>query len=133
MAGPSKNIFTQLLYRTDVLVSSGIILILMIMIIPLPAPFLDFFLAINISLSIIVMLVAFYTLKPLEFAVFPGMLLILTLFRLSLNVATTRLILGQGYAGKLIEAFRKFCGSRKFCTGHHHFRCSGYHQLYRHH
>ncbi len=117
MAGSKKNIFHQLLYRTDVLVSSGIILILMIMIIPLPTPFLDFFLAINISLSIIVLLVAFYTLKPLEFAVFPGMLLILTLFRLSLNVATTRLILGQGYAGKLIEAFGNFVVRGNFVLG----------------
>jgi flagellar biosynthesis protein FlhA len=113
----SDNMFSILLARTDVLVSSGIILILMIMIIPLPTVFLDFFLAINISLSIIVLLVAFYTFKPLDFAVFPGMLLILTLFRLSLNVASTRLILGQGYAGKLIQAFGSFVVHGNFVLG----------------
>src|SRR5690625_6763016 len=85
--------FREMFFQTDVLVSSSIILILMIMIVPLPALAMDFLLAINISLSLIVLLVAFYTLKPLQFAVFPGMLLILTLFRLSLNVGTTRLIL----------------------------------------
>jgi len=115
--GTSNNIFRVLLFRTDVMVSSAIILILMIMIIPLPTAFLDLFLAVNISLSIIVLLVAFYTFKPLDFAVFPGMLLILTLFRLSLNVATTRLILGQGYAGKLIQAFGNFVVQGNFVLG----------------
>src|SRR5699024_6995953 len=99
-----KNTFIQ----TDVLISSSIIVILLIMILPFPAGLMDFFLATNISLSIVVMLVAFYTVKPLEFAVFPGMLLILTLFRLSLNIATTRLILSEGYAGSIIESFGGF-------------------------
>lgn len=67
-------------------------MILLIMILPVPSVAMDFFLAVNISLSLIVLLVAFYALKPLQFAVFPGMLLILTLFRLALNVGTTRLI-----------------------------------------
>lgn len=116
-SGKSNSIFKVLLARTDVMVSSAIILILMIMIIPLPTEFLDFFLAINISLSIIVLLVAFYTFKPLDFAVFPGMLLILTLFRLSLNVASTRLILGQGYAGKIIQAFGSFVVRGNFVLG----------------
>src|SRR5690554_1435617 len=90
-------------FQTDVLISSSIIMILLIMIIPIPTGAMDFFLALNISLSLIVLLVAFYALKPLEFAVFPGMLLILTLFRLSLNVGTTRLILSEGYAGSIVE------------------------------
>ena len=107
----------MLLERTDVLVSCSIIIILMVMILPIPSGLLDFFLAINISLSVIVMLVAFYALKPLEFAVFPGMLLMLTLFRLSLNVASTRLILSQGYAGNLIEAFGNFMVQGNFVIG----------------
>jgi flagellar biosynthesis protein FlhA len=112
-----NSIASMLMQRTDVLVSSSILLILMVMILPIPSAFLDFFLAINISLSVIVMLVAFYTLKPLEFAVFPGMLLMLTLFRLSLNVASTRLILSQGYAGSLIEAFGSYVVQGNFVIG----------------
>ncbi len=109
--------FRDIFFQTDVLISSSIILILMIMIIPLPAVGMDFFLAINISLSLIVLLVSFYTLKPLQFAVFPGMLLILTLFRLALNVATTRLILADGYAGEIIESFGGFIVRGNFLIG----------------
>ena len=104
-------------FQTDVLISSSIIMILMIMIIPFPTALMDFFLALNISLSLIVMLVAFYALKPLQFAVFPGMLLILTLFRLSLNVGTTRLILSEGYAGSIIESFGGFIVQGNFVIG----------------
>ncbi|PWN05193.1 flagellar biosynthesis protein FlhA [Rhodohalobacter mucosus] len=106
-----------LMNRSDILVASSVIMILLVMIMPIPAVLLDFFLAMNISLSIIVLLVAFYTLKPLQFAVFPGMLLILTLFRLSLNVASTRLILSEGYAGNLIEAFGSFVVQGNFVIG----------------
>lgn len=104
-------------FQTDVLISSGIIMILLIMIIPFPTQLMDFFLAMNITLSLIVLLVAFYALKPLQFAVFPGMLLILTLFRLSLNVATTRLILSEGNAGNIIEAFGGFIVQGNFVIG----------------
>lgn len=104
-------------FQTDVLISSSIIMILMIMIIPFPTALMDFFLALNISLSLIVLLVAFYALKPLQFAVFPGMLLILTLFRLSLNVATTRLILSEGYAGSIIDSFGDFIVQGNFVIG----------------
>jgi flagellar biosynthesis protein FlhA len=92
-------------------------MILMIMIVPIPTALMDFFLALNVSLSLIVLLVAFYTLKPLQFAVFPGMLLILTLFRLSLNVGTTRLILSEGYAGSIIESFGGFIVQGNFVIG----------------
>ena len=103
--------------KTDVLISSSIIIILLIMIIPFPPFLMDFFLALNISLSIVVMLVAFYTLKPLEFAIFPGMLLILTLFRLALNIASTRLILSEGYAGSIIESFGGFIVQGNYVIG----------------
>jgi flagellar biosynthesis protein FlhA len=89
----------------------------MIMILPIPAGMLDILLAVNISLSVIVVLVSFYTYKPLEFAVFPGMLLMLTLFRLSLNVASTRLILSQGYAGHIIQTFGEFVVQGNFVIG----------------
>lgn len=113
----NTNKFKNKFFQTDVLISSSIIVILLIMILPFPAGLMDFFLALNISLSIIVLLVAFYTLKPLEFAVFPGMLLILTLFRLSLNIGTTRLILSEGYAGSIIESFGGFIVQGNFVIG----------------
>lgn len=103
--------------RSDLLISSSIILILTVMIIPIPTVMLDVLLALSISLSIVVLLVAFFALKPLEFAVFPGMLLMLTLFRLSLNVASTRLILSEGYAGEMIQAFGNFMIQGNFVIG----------------
>ena len=116
-SGINTGQLKKMFFQTDVLISSSIIVILMIMILPLPTGLMDFFLAINISLSLIVLLVAFYALKPLQFAVFPGMLLILTLFRLSLNVGTTRLILSEGYAGSIIESFGGFIVQGNFVIG----------------
>ncbi len=116
-SGLSFNQFKEMFFKTDVLISSSVILILMIMIVPFPAGAMDMFLALNVSLSLIVLLVAFYTLKPLQFAVFPGMLLILTLFRLSLNVGTTRLILSEGYAGSIIDSFGGFIVQGNFVIG----------------
>ena len=94
--------------RSDVMLALGVIGILVMMIIPVPPVFLDLMLALNIMLGLVILLVALYTLEPLQFSIFPGMLLILTLFRLSINVASTRLILGEGYAGKVILAFGDF-------------------------
>lgn len=116
-SGIKLNQLKEMFFKTDVLISSSIIVILMIMILPFPAGLMDFFLALNISLSLIVLLVAFYSLKPLQFAVFPGMLLILTLFRLSLNVGTTRLILSEGHAGSIIESFGGFIVQGNFVIG----------------
>ena len=115
--GLNFNQFKEMFFKTDVLISSSVILILMIMIVPFPPGAMDMFLALNVSLSLVVLLVAFYTLKPLQFAVFPGMLLILTLFRLSLNVGTTRLILSEGYAGSIIESFGGFIVQGNFVIG----------------
>ncbi|MCC7264556.1 MAG: flagellar biosynthesis protein FlhA [Candidatus Latescibacteria bacterium] len=91
--------------HTDVMLAVGVITILGMMIIPLPTFLMDFFLTLNISLSLLVLLLTLYVTAPLELSVFPGLLLVLTLFRLSLNVASTRLILSQANAGKLIDAF----------------------------
>jgi flagellar biosynthesis protein FlhA len=112
-----RSLTARIMQHSDVLVACSVILILMIMILPIPAGVMDVLLAINISLSIIVVLVSFYTYQPLEFAVFPGLLLMLTLFRLSLNVASTRLILSQGYAGHIIQAFGEFAVQGNFVLG----------------
>lgn len=103
--------------RSDLLLAFGVVGILVMMVLPLPPIFLDLLLALNIMLALMILLVALYTLEPLDFSIFPGLLLILTLFRLSMNVASTRLILGQGYAGRVIEAFGHFVTGNNLVVG----------------
>lgn len=95
----------------------GMIFILFVMVVPLHTFVLDLLLATNIALSLGILLTAFYATRPLEFAIFPGLLLMTTLFRLSLNVASTRLILSAGEAGKLITAFGEFVVSGNYVVG----------------
>ncbi len=99
---------SRLLGQTDVLLAAGIIVIVGMMIIPLPPALLDLLLTLNIAASVIVLLVAVYTNEPLKFSVFPSLLLITTLFRLALNVSTSRLILLQADAGSVVESFGDF-------------------------
>ncbi|MBN9422587.1 MAG: flagellar biosynthesis protein FlhA [Candidatus Accumulibacter sp. 66-26] len=99
-----------------------IMLILAMMVLPLPAFALDLFFTFNIAISVIVMLVAMNVMKPLEFSVFPTVLLITTLLRLSLNVASTRIVLleghtGPGAAGRVIEAFGHFLVGGNYAIG----------------
>ncbi|MCH8927753.1 MAG: flagellar biosynthesis protein FlhA [Candidatus Marinimicrobia bacterium] len=102
---------------SGVIAAVGIIGIIGVMIIPLPSYLLDILLALNITLALIVIMVSMYTSEPLQFSVFPGLLLIMTLFRLSLNIASTRLILSEGYAGDVIEAFGTFVISGNYVVG----------------
>lgn len=83
----------------------GIVGIVLLLVVPVPAPLLDFLIVCNILLALLVLLTSMFVKKPLDFSVFPSLLLVATLFRLGLNVASTRLVLGQGYAGQVIEAF----------------------------
>ncbi len=99
--------------QPDVLLAIGVLGILMVMIVPLPTWLMDVLLATNITIGILILLTSIYVLKPLEFSVFPSLLLLTTLFRLSLNVATTRLILlhgqeGPAAAGNVIQGFGEF-------------------------
>lgn len=92
----------------DLLVAVFIVFTVMMMIIPLPAPLLSFLLIINITLSLLILLVSLFTQEVLDFSVFPALLLVMTLFRLCLNVSTTRLILLHAYAGEVIQKFGGF-------------------------
>src|SRR3954453_17784593 len=78
------------------------------MVVPLPTILLDMLLAINITGGVLILLVSMYVQKPLDFSVFPSLLLIATMFRLALNVSATRLVLLHGYAGRVIESFGHF-------------------------
>ncbi|MEO5779254.1 MULTISPECIES: flagellar biosynthesis protein FlhA [Arthrobacter] len=83
----------------------GIVGIVLLLVVPVPAPLMDFLIVCNILLALLVLLTSMFVKKPLDFSVFPSLLLVITLFRLGLNVASTRLVLGEGYAGQVIEAF----------------------------
>jgi len=115
----------EMLAKGNLRALAGPILIVMIlgmMILPLPAFVLDLLFTFNIALSIMVLLVSMYTMRPLDFAAFPSVLLFSTLLRLSLNVASTRIILMEGHtgpdaAGQVIEAFGHFLVGGNFAVG----------------
>ena len=101
----------------DIVLAVAVMGVLAVLVIPIPTALLDILLAINISLSVVVLLTAIYLQHPVDFAVFPSLLLMLTLFRLSLNVASTRLILSQANAGSIINAFGSFVTSGSYIVG----------------
>ena len=103
--------------RSDIVLACGVIAIITVLVIPMPPRLLDFALAFNITFSLVVLLTTLYITRPLDLSVFPGMLLIITLLRLSLNVASTRLILGQGYAGEVINSFGNFVVQGNYVVG----------------
>lgn len=103
--------------QQDTIIAFGVIGIVMMMIIPLPTWLMDIFLAINISISVIIMLITMFTTEVLQFSVFPTLLLVTTLFRLALNISSTRLILSKGDAGEIIEAFGTFVIGGNYAVG----------------
>jgi flagellar biosynthesis protein FlhA len=110
------------LSQPDIMMSLAVVAVLMIMLLPLPRFMLDLLLAFNITLALIVLLVGMQVNRPLEFSVFPSVLLVVTLFRLSLNIASTRLILlhgneGPSAAGEVIKAFGTFVIGGNYTVG----------------
>lgn len=89
-------------------VSILIVIILAMLVVPLPGGLLDVLIAANFSISVAIMLLTMYTHEPLEFSVFPSLLLVMTLFRLAINVSATRLILTKSTGGRIVEAFGEF-------------------------
>ncbi|MBM4131813.1 flagellar biosynthesis protein FlhA, partial [bacterium] len=105
------------LANSNVLSAAAVLVVLGLMIVPVPPILLDLMLTFSIAFSVTVLLVALYLKEPLQFNSFPSLLLILTLMRLSLNVASTRLILGSGQAGQVIEAFGNFVVGGNYVIG----------------
>ncbi|MDR1109671.1 MAG: flagellar biosynthesis protein FlhA [Deltaproteobacteria bacterium] len=106
----------------NMIIGLGVVGILLVFLFPLPTKALDLMLTFNVALSVIVLLTAMYTLKPLDFSVFPSLLLILTLCRLALNIGSTRLILlngaqGPDAAGEVIQAFGNFVVGGNYVVG----------------
>jgi flagellar biosynthesis protein FlhA len=119
---PSFSEIGTILKRGDLALAFGILTILVVLILPLPAIVLDLFLAISITLSILILMTSLFIQAPLEFSSFPTILLISTMLRLSLNLASTRLILSRGHegtdaAGHVIEAFGNFVMGGNFVIG----------------
>jgi flagellar biosynthesis protein FlhA len=103
--------------NTDVLVAFGVLGIVLMMIIPLPAWLLDVLLVFNICLSAVILMITMFTTNVLQLSVFPTLLLVTTLFRLGLNISSTRLILGKGDAGEIIRAFGDFVIGGNYIVG----------------
>lgn len=119
---PPLSDFTAVLKRGDLLLAIGVMTILVILILPLPPVLLDICLAISITISVLILMTALFIQTPLEFSSFPTVLLIATMLRLALNLASTRLILSRGHegtaaAGHVIEAFGNFVMSGNFVIG----------------
>jgi len=109
----------KLLNNTDLLLAIGVIAVVIMLIIPIPTFLLNFLIALNITIGLIIILSVTYITKPSEFSVFPSLLLVTTLFRLSINVSSTRLILLKGEAGVsgIITAFGNFVVGGNFIVG----------------
>ncbi len=121
MATVAENLL-KLKRGSEFIIPMGVVGILVLMILPVPAIVLDLFLTFNITLAIVILLISVYLSRPLDFGSFPTILLIVTLFRLSLNVASTRLILlngneGIGAAGQVIRSFGNFVVGGNYAVG----------------
>lgn len=101
----------------EVILAFAVLFIVALLMVPVPGVVLDLFLAASVGMSLIVLLVALYTTDPLEFSSFPSLLLLLTLFRLALNVCSTRLILSEGHAGAVIQSFGEFVIGGNYAVG----------------
>ena len=112
-----NNPFSSLMKRADLIFTGGLFLTVLLLIMPIPTVLLDLLLALNIGLSLLVLLAIIYVKDPPEFSAFPTLLLALTLFRLALNISSTRQVLVNGYAGQVIEAFGHFVIQGNYIVG----------------
>ncbi len=111
------NIRQHVKNNTDLVVAAAILGIVLLIIIPLPPMALDIFLTISITLSLVIIMITMFTTEPLQFSIFPTLLLVTTLYRLALNISSTRLILGEAEAGKIINGFGQFVIGGDYVVG----------------
>ena len=128
----------SLLKRSDLGLAVGVMAILVVLILPLPSLLLDFALAISITFSVLILMTSLFIQAPLEFSAFPTVLLMSTMLRLALNLASTRLILARGHegtdaAGHVIQAFGNFVMAGQFRHRHHRLHHPGDRQFRGHH
>ncbi len=117
----NQSVFAKTLRKmlgyADIIIATLIISIVLIIVIPVHPNLLDILLTLSLTLGVIVILTTMFITKPLQFSVFPSLLLVVTLFRLALNISSTRLILGEGSAGKVIAAFGDFVVGGNYVVG----------------
>ena len=113
----SNNIITRILARADLLFTFSLFGTVLLLVLPVPPALIDIFLALNIGVSLLVLLAIVYVKDPPEFSGFPTMLLALTLFRLALNISSTRQILVHGFTGHIIDAFGHFVIQGNYIVG----------------
>lgn len=112
-----KSVVNYINKYLEVVIAFAVIGIIAIIILPMPAFLLDLLLTLNLTLSIMILLLTLFTKSVLEFSIFPSMLLIMTMFRLGLNISSTRLILSEGAAGDVINAFATFVTGSNYVVG----------------
>jgi flagellar biosynthesis protein FlhA len=117
MAKNNKNILQIMINNMDVMAAIGVLGIIAMIILPISTGLLDLLLTFNITFSIIIILLTLFTTEILQFSIFPTLLLVTTLFRLGLNISSTRLILSQGNAGEVIAAFGSFVTGNNYIVG----------------
>ncbi|MCS7191275.1 MAG: flagellar biosynthesis protein FlhA, partial [Fimbriimonadales bacterium] len=111
------NWLTRALRNSDLMIALAILVVVTMLILPMPKWMLDTFIVFNFAASIVIALMAVNITNPLQFSVFPALLLVTTLFRLALSIVATKLILGTGSAGKVIETFGQFVVGGDFVVG----------------
>jgi flagellar biosynthesis protein FlhA len=104
----SSPLLRKLMRHTDMIAAVGVVLVVTMLVVPLPSPLLDLFITLNISCGLAIVVATLYLGRALDFAAFPSLLLLTTLFRLAINVSVTRLILTTGDAGNVVKAFGQF-------------------------
>ncbi len=104
----SENIFRKVLEHTDLMAALAVVMVVTMLVVPLPPEVLDLFITMNISAGLAIVVATMYQSEPLEFSVFPSLLLLTTMFRLAINVSVTRRILSTGDAGTVVKAFGQF-------------------------
>ncbi|HLC20857.1 MAG TPA: FHIPEP family type III secretion protein, partial [Candidatus Methylomirabilis sp.] len=107
----------RLLRQSDLIVITGVVGIVLMLVIPVPQTLLDVLIGINLSIALVILLTSMSIRSALDFSVFPSLLLVVTLYRLALNVSATRLILTQASAGHVIETFGTFVVAGNFAVG----------------
>lgn len=117
MATPPLAVMAYLKRSSDLVISGLIISIVLLIIVPLSPGVLDILLTLNITIGMVILLITMFTVEPLQFSVFPSLLLVTTLFRLALNISATRLILSHAAAGKVIAAFGQFVVGGNYVVG----------------
>ncbi|HLQ32435.1 MAG TPA: FHIPEP family type III secretion protein, partial [Chloroflexota bacterium] len=107
----------RLMRQSDIVLAIAVVSVVIMLILPLPTLLLDVLITVDIATSVLILLLTLYTVQPLELSVFPSMLLIVTLFRLALNVSASRLILLHANAGEVISAFGNFVVGGNYIVG----------------